>query len=276
MMNLDSFYSQNGIALHDEIYGSILDTPLLEVKSNADISQILKLYYSQDFKNALKLCVQLLNVFTEDSGLYHLAGCCFYHLQEYKKADNFFKMACDIIYSYHVAYHFVGYVLNYNCATVCHILGEKQDEEKYLSKAQFLYHENNPNRDIPIMIDENDLHFKNPVKDMVKKQNTVNHLLIFKKSAIEKQFWKSLDFFYKRQWKRALGECTDALHQMNFVHFEYHCVASCMFFNRAMNYIKLQQFGQAMEDLSKAISFDLRNPRNVLYKSILKKVQAKL
>jgi hypothetical protein len=109
---------------------------------------------------------------------------------------------------------------------------------------------------------------------MIEKQNTIVHLSIFKDSKIEYDFWKTLSFFQKRQWNRALDVCDKLISKMEKIHLEYHYFTSCMFYNRGMNYTQLLLPNLAIADFSKAISFDVRNPRNSLYKQALRKAQS--
>ena len=274
MINLESFYSDTQSINFTNTQTDILETPFFESHNLPELNQLLQCYYNKDYNQTLDICYQLLQIFPQDSSIYNLIACCFYGKCAYSQASKFFKEACEIAYSYHAVYHFVGYSLYYNRATLHHILGNTQAKEKDLSKAQFLYHQNNPNRDVPINIDEENLHFKNPVRDMIEKQKTLIHLSIFKESNIEDDFWKTLSFFQKRQWNRALDVCDRLIYKMEKIHLEYHYFTSCMFYNRGINYIQLLRPDLAIGDFSKAISFDVRNPRNSLYRQALKKAQS--
>jgi tetratricopeptide (TPR) repeat protein len=274
MINLESFYSDTQSINFTDIQNDALETPFFESHNLLELNQLLQCYYNKDYNQTLDICYKLLEIFPQDSALYNLIACCFYGKGDYSQANKFFKNACDIAYSYHAVYHFIGYSLYCNRATLHHILGSTQAKEKDLSKAQFLYHQNNPNRDVPINIDEESLHFKNPVKDMIEKQKTIVHLSIFKESSIEDDFWKALSFFQKRQWNRALDVCDKLISKMEKIHLEYHYFTSCMFYNGGMNHIQLLRPDLAIGDFAKAISFDVRNPRNSLYKQALKKAQS--
>ncbi|MDA0617618.1 MAG: hypothetical protein O3A66_02735 [Proteobacteria bacterium] len=277
MLDLKSFYSSvNDIDWTDTLTGNILETPFLESDSIPELNHILKHYYTQNFKHTLALALPLTKQFPDDSCLYNLIACCFFGMKEYNKAGEFFNIACQIVYSYHAVYHFIGYVLHYNRATLHHIMQNNTAMEKDLSKAQFLYHRNNPERDIPIIINEENLHFKNPSKDMFPKQVTISHLSVFKGSELEKEFWNSLKFFEKRQWNRAMTACNNLISKMEKTHLEYHYFAARMFYNRGMNNIVTGNTGNAIGDFSKAIAFDIKNPSNTLYKKALKQAQGNI
>ncbi len=275
-MNLEAFYSDIESVNFTDLSVETLDTPFLECYDMPELGSILELYYSGNYSQAFELASAVIRIVPEDSCVYNLAGCALFEQKQYAKAHDFFKNACQIIYSYHAVYHFIGYVLYYNRATLHHILGDAQSRNKDLSKAQFLYHQNNPNRDVPIEIDNENLHFKNPVKDMLQRQKTLSHLSIFQESSVDKEFWSALNFFEKRQWQRSLGVCDDLIKTMDKIHTEYHYFSACIFYNRGMNCLALRKPDIAISDFSKAIAFDIRNPNNKLYKQALQKAQQML
>ena len=108
---------------------------------------------------------------------------------------------------------------------------------------------------------------------MLPKQKTISHLSIFKESDVERGFWESLTFFEKRQWSRASATCNKLISQIDEIHLEYHCFSACMFYNKGVNEMKLQNYGEAIDSFSRAIAFDLRNPLNGVYKSALKEAK---
>lgn len=275
MLDLKSFYSSiSDINWIDTVTSNILETPFLESEGILELNHLLQYYYSRDYQKALELALQITQQFPEDACLYNLVGCCFFGMKNYTQASEFFNVACQIVYSYHAIYHFIGYVLHYNRAALHFIMRNESAMEKDLSKAQFLYHRNNPARDVPLTINEANIHFKNPVKDMLPKQQTLSYLSIFKGSHVEKAFWQSLKYFEKRQWNRAISACNEVISHMDKAHLEYHYFAARMFYNRGMNSLALKNEGNAIGDFSKAIAFDIRNPSNALYKQALKKAQS--
>jgi tetratricopeptide (TPR) repeat protein len=276
MMNLEAFYSDIETINFTGTAVGILETPFLECYDFPELSSILEMYYSGNFSQAFEITNALIKMVPSDACIYNLAGSTLFQQGQHMKAHDFFKNACQIIYSYHAVYHFIGYVLYYNRATLHHILGNAEAKKKDLSKAQFLYHQNNPNRDIPIEIHDENLHFKNPVKDMLPREKTLTHLSIFKESNLDKSFWKSLTFFEKRQWEKALNACNSLVETMDSIHLEYHYYSACIFYNRGMNCLALNKPDIAISDFSKAIAFDVRNPNNKLYKQALQKAQKML
>ncbi|MFT4968246.1 MAG: tetratricopeptide (TPR) repeat protein [Candidatus Deianiraeaceae bacterium] len=274
MMNLESFHSAlEDISLKTSNNFECLETPFLESSQLPQLNCLLKKYYHKNFEQSLSASLSAVNQFNEDACLYNLVACSFAGMGEKAQASEFFDVACQIIYSYHAVYHFVGYVLYHNRATLHHIMGKLEMEKQDLAKAQFLYHENNPNRNIAIIIDDQNLHFKNPTKDMLPKQKTTSHLSIFQNSTVDGMFWKSLNFFEKRQWSRSFKICDLLIKKINYVHLEYHYFAACIFYNRGMNHVELSNYDFAIDDFSKAITFDSGNPRNHLYKQALHKAQ---
>lgn len=276
MINIEEFYLDvNSIHTKPKMEVELLNTPLLECVEINDERLFFALneYLMENFENSCNITQGLLKEFDQDSCLQNLMACGFYALGKYKEAEPFFNRACEIIQSYHAVYHFVGYVFYYNRATLNHILGNVDEENKDLSQAQFLYHENNPNRDVPITIDDEKIHFKNPTKDMIDPQNVLTPLSIFKGSDVEGRFWQSLKFFEKRQWNKASDVCLQMIDLINAIHKEYHYSAACMFYNRGMNAMKMQKYDIAISDFSKAITFDLRNPSNNLYRKALQEAK---
>lgn len=276
MMNLEAFYSDIQNLNFVDINIDILDTPFLECSNFEELNELVEIYYLGNYSQAFSLASNLIKNCPEDACLYNLSGSALFQQKQYAKAHDFFTNACQIVYSYHAVYHFIGYVLYYNRATLHHILGNASLRDKDLAKAQFLYHKNNPNRDIPIEIDNENLHFKNPSKDMLTRQKTLTHLSIFKESKLEEGFWSALTFFEKRQWNKALTASSELIQQMDKIHLEYHYFSACMFYNRGMNYLMLNKPDVAIGDFSKAISFDVRNPSNSLYRQALQKAQKML
>ena len=275
-MNIEAFYSDIETINFTGISVGILETPFLECYDFPELNAILEMYYSGNFSQAFEVTNALIKMVPSDACLYNLAASALFQQGQHMKAYDFFKNSCQIIYSYHAVYHFVGYFLYYNRATLHHILGNVEAKKKDLSKAQFLYHQNNPNRDVPIEIHDENLHFKNPVKDMLPREKTLTHLSIFKESNIEKAFWIALTFFEKRQWEKALNACNALVETMDSIHLEYHYYSACIFYNRGMNCLALNKPDIAISDFSKAIAFDVRNPNNKLYKQALQKAQKML
>lgn len=276
MINIEEFYLDvNSIHGKQGISEDLLHTPLLECDSIEHSNLLLALghYYDGNFEQAYSVALEYERTMSQDSSLANLIGCILYTMHRYNDAQVFFNRACDIIQSYHAIYHFIGYVVYYNRATLYYITGNVECQNKDLSQAQFLYHENNPNRDTPIIIDDEKIHFKNPVKDMIIPENTISHLSIFTGSRVEDMFWESLKFFEKRQWNKSINVCSKLIDYIISVHKEYHYTAACMFYNRGMNAMKLHKYDIAISDFSKAITFDLRNPSNNIYRQAL--LQAK-
>lgn len=272
MINIEEFYLDvNSIHSKQEAAQELLHTPLLEYNTVLHPSLLLALneYYEGKFEKAYSIASELGRMVDQDASLKNIAGCALYAMHRYNDAQFFFDRACEIIQSYHAIYHFTGYVAYYNRATLHYIMGNIESMNKDLSQAQFLYHENNPNRDIPITIDSEKVHFKNPVKDMVAPQNTISYLSVFNGSRVEEMFWESLRFFEKRQWKKALNVCSKLIDYITVVHKEYHYTAACIFYNRGMNAMELSKYDIAISDFSKAIMFDLRNPNNSVYRQAL-------
>jgi hypothetical protein len=89
--------------------------------------------------------------------------------------------------------------------------------------------------------------------------------------VLEEEFWESLKCFEKRQWSKAMSVCSHLIDRINGIHKEYHYSAACMFYNRGMNAMKMHKYDFAISDFSKAITFDLRNPNNNLYRQALQK-----